>query len=271
MKFAYLAAFLAGAMFSGPAAAQFAGFAHTAVAPIYDGTNGNTSYIRLANTSTASKQISVTVIGMPSGRDYGSFTYNLAAWASQQKSIHEILRDAGITPGYIVPDTAYSVYLSTVGTIPLGFQHIVYNASTRALQNMSACNYRPNMDYAALNRFIGNVHTDQAIMSAYPATVSIHHYAGGSASYLVDVYVAETGEHKGNFTMSLQANETFTAPMGFFEQRVNWVPVLGQSHANLVFRRDDIGPYQAVVGHRVFNAALDSTISMAQYCPINPN
>jgi hypothetical protein len=304
MKFAYLAAFLAGSTFgaqaaetgsavpnfefpdeyrvsagrqaAAPAAPErestqaFSGIAHTVVAPIHDGANGNTSYVRLANTTTAPAIITVTVVGTPSGRDYGSFTYNIAASTSQQKSLHVILRDAGITPGYIAPDTGYSLYLSTTSRIPLGFQHVVHNANSRFFENMSVCTYRPNMDYTALNQFVGNVHTDQEIMRGYPTNVSVHHFGAAAGFYLVDVYVAETGEWKGNFTFTLQPNETFVAPMSYYEQRVNWVPQFGQSHANLVFRRNEFAPYQAVVGQHVYNAALDATINMSQFCALNP-
>jgi hypothetical protein len=304
MKFAFLGAFLAGAAFSAQAAetasaiphfefpdeyrvsagqqaaAQaaparestqgFSGVAHTVVAPVFDGANGNTSYVRLANLSTAPAIITVTVVGTPSGRDYGSFTYNVPASASQQKSIHDILREAGITPGYIAPDTGYSLYLSTTSREPVGFQHILHNANSRFFENMSVCTYRANMDYSALNQFVGNAHTDHDIMRDYPTNISIHHYGPAPAFYLVDVYVSETGEWKGNFTFTLQPNETFVAPMSYYEQRVNWVPQYGQSHANLVFRRNEIGQYEAVVGQRVYNAALDASINMSQFCGLNP-
>jgi hypothetical protein len=299
MKFAYLAALLAGAAFGvhaaettsavphfdfpeeyrvsaareaapGRESAQFSGISHTVVAPIFDGTNGNTSYIRLANTSTAAQFMTVTVVGTPTGRDYGSFTYNVAAWASPQKSIHVILRDAGITSGYVGGDTGFSLYLSTPATVPLAFQHVVYNANTRFFENVSICTYRPNLDYTAQNRFLANIHTDQAIMSAYPANVSFHHFGGEPATYLAEVYETETGTFKGNFSFTMRPNETFVAPMSYYEQRVGWTPVLGESHANILFRRDDIGIYTGSAGQRVYNAALDASINMSQFCAINP-
>jgi hypothetical protein len=141
--------------------------------------------------------------------------------------------------------------------------------TSRFFENMSGCTWDPTLTYSGLNRALGNIHTSQQIMSEYPALVAIHHYGLAPARYRADIYVSETGEWKGAFAFNIAANESYVVSMRWYEQSVGWNPIFGQSHANIIFSRDDGGTYQAVVGYSIFNQEFSAYVNMTQFCGIN--
>jgi hypothetical protein len=85
----------------------------TVVAPLFNGSDGNTSYVRLANVNTLPITVAVSIVGSPTGRVYGSKTYTIPSGASQQRSVLDYLRDAGVANAYIGTDTTFSLYLDS--------------------------------------------------------------------------------------------------------------------------------------------------------------
>lgn len=245
--------------------AAFNGSAFTVVAPLFDGTSGNTSYLRLANVSLSPVTFSVSVVGTPTGKDYGTAQYSVPPLSSPQYSYGEILARVGAT----VPtgaDDSFSFYLRTDADFT-GFQHVIYNPGNGFFENVSICTFDAAHVYSGLNQAVGNVHT--TLLAAYPSQVVIHHYGSAPARYHAAVYDGRTGAFKGAFNFDMAANETYVAPMSWYQSNAGWTPSGAEYHANIFFSRDDNGTYQAIVGQAIVNDVLHSVVNMTQFCGIN--
>lgn len=244
------------------------GDAYTVVTPIFTGTEGNVSYLRLANLNSHAVTVTVTVVGSPTGRVYGAAAFTIPPIASKQYSYQQVLNQAGFITSYIGDDNTWSFYIRSSEDLT-GFQHVIHNAYNKFFENMSVCTWDANFNYTGLNRALGNVHTTGPYMTEYPSAVMLHHYGAVRAIYRADVYASETGELKGGFNFYMNANESLIVPMSWYEDTVGWTPGETESHANIVFTRMDGPTFEAVPAHAVYNAELGAYLNMTQFCGIN--
>ena len=172
----------AGASLERPqAAATLNGNYYNVIAPTFNGSDGNTSFIRLGNSGTAATTFTVTVVGSPSGVVYGAGQLQVPAAASPQYSLAQILTTASagaLTGG----DTSYALYMQDPDSY-LSYQHVIYNGGNQFFENVSSCHYASNNDYALLNTLLYNVHTSQ--LAAYPAQIYIHNFATSSNTFRI--------------------------------------------------------------------------------------
>lgn len=243
------------------------GSTYTAVTPIFDGDEGNVSYIRLANVNDFAVTITVSVVGSPTGRLYGAAAFTIPPKASKQYAYTQVLQAAGVT-GYVGEDNIFSFYLRS-SEYRTGYQHIIFNGNNGFFENMSVCTWDPDFDYTGLNRAVGNVHTTNEYMVEYPSIVMLHHYGATRGLYRADLYASETGEHKGGFSFYVEANETFVIPMSWYMETAGWTPGPSESHANIIFDRLDGLQFEAIAGQAIYNARLGAYINMSQFCGIN--
>src|SRR5688572_12656074 len=68
-------------------AAAINGEDYAIIAPTYNGSDGNISYIRLVNLSDVQANYAITVIGSPSGRTYGTGTIAVPGRSSPQYAL----------------------------------------------------------------------------------------------------------------------------------------------------------------------------------------
>lgn len=244
------------------------GRTYTVVAPIFLGRAeedfGNLSFLRFPNGSDQTAATTVSIVGTPTGRLYGNITVTVPSLASPQFSINQILSTAGIT-GFLPGDSDYSLYLRNP-TPFTGVQHVIFNGTTRFFENASVCTFDPETDYSAINQSLINVHT--TALPAFPSIVFLHHYGATAATYRASVIEARQGTVKGQFTFRMEANESYSIPMQWYQDNVNWVPTANELHANIVFENLS-GPYQAITGQAIFNQQLGALINMSQVCGIN--
>lgn len=243
------------------------GTLYTVVAPIFDGSDGNVSYIRFPNGSGATAVTSVTVVGSPSGDIYGTFDLTVQNLASPQYSIGDILNLAG-APALSNGDDNYSLYLrSPSAGNYVGFQHVIYNASNGFFENVSVCTFDPLIEYSAINRSLINIHT--SVLAAYPATVFVHNYLNAPVTYTAAITDARTGNIEGFVDISMAANGSYAVPFTFFEDLIDWTPASNQQHANMIFQQSSTVGYYAVVGQAIQNSAFNSLVNMTQTCGLN--
>jgi hypothetical protein len=244
------------------------GRSYTILTPILDGSEGNESYVRFYNTNTSLPVVvTVTVVGTKSAHVYGSAYVTVPAMASPQYHFRQIINAAGFI-SYVSGDTGFSFYLRSSHDNTL-FQHVGYNASTRFFENLSVCTWDEGRTYVGMSRFIGNVHTSNIYMTEYPSAIVLHHYGTTTARYSARLYRATDGAFLGGMTFNMFANETFVAPVTFYEQTINWRPTDLESHVNIVFDRDDGFTFTGMAGHAVYNARLNAYLNMSQFCGIN--
>jgi hypothetical protein len=266
------AQFLIGAMPKASAAAgleqaqSIDGSTYTVVAPIFTGSDGNLSYLRFSNRSTATVVTPITIVGWPSGNSYGTVNVQVPAHASPQYSISEILSANNIN-GLQSGDQGFSLYLQG-GNPSAGFSHILYDSNNGFFENLSMCIWKANTDYSGLNSWVFNVHTTQ--LANYPATVFIHNFSSSAATFLVDIYEARYGGYKGTISLQANANSTYGIPFSWFETQASWTPGSTEQHANLNFRVSAASqPLSAVVGQAIFNQQFNSYVNMSEMCAIN--
>lgn len=244
---------------------------YAVVAPIWTGTDGeNLSYIRLANgkgivTPAATATFNITVVGTPSGNVYGTTSIQVPAAASPQYSITDILSAAGAGP-LINGDLGYQLYIASDATMNnTAFQHVIFNGKRGFFENVSACQWWPDVNYTGKNQLLTNVHT--SALADYPAYVSIQNY-GAAQPYSVQIFDARNGDVVGTVTLQIPANSTWFLPFSYFEQQLKWTPAANQQHVNLYVTSPSQSAFNAYVADFIYNATLDAYVNMTMFCGI---
>ncbi len=245
------------------------GSTYTVIAPTYTGSDGNLSFLRLYNTNDNAVTFTLTIVGTTTARVYGTATYSVPSQASPQYSMSDILAkaNAGALSG---GDTGYAIYMRAPAfNAANGFQHVIYNNNNGFFENVSACTYSSDINYADYNQTLINVHT--SALSAYPTQVTIHNYQNAAVEYGVTVIDARDGNAIGDVNIKLAANASYTVPFSWFETQLEFKPTSSQAHVNLKFYAvDDQGGPSAVVSQAIYNQKLAAYVGMTLFCSINP-
>ncbi len=149
----------------------------------------------------------------------------------------------------------------------MGYQHVIYSGISGFFENASRCIHYANVDYSYLNQILPDIHTSQ--MVAFPATVYIHNSSPVAGLYNVSVYEGKFGTLKGVFTLSVEANMTYSLPFSYFEQQVGWSPGTLETHGNLGFVPVGTQGYYLGVGQAIFNLGLKAYVNMSLFCNMN--
>lgn len=192
------------------------GALYTVISHMYAGEGGSLSYVRLVNSADTKNKFSISVVGSPSGRTYGTTDIEVNPSASPQYSLTQILSLAGagnLTGG----DTGYSLYLQNPEHLT-GYQHVVFNGVTRSFENASACSSLliQHQIPEALSVTLPNVHTSR--LAEYPSQVLIHNYWDLPVTYRVTVADAVTGNVIGAVDIATAANSSYSFPFSFSRQ-----------------------------------------------------
>jgi hypothetical protein len=244
------------------------GTLYSVIAPTYDGTGtGTLSFIRLFNGAQQTSTFSVTVVGSPSGRTYGSANIAVPRSASLQEDLGRILARASAGP-LTGGDTGYALYVQNADTAS-GWQHVTYNDGNKFFENHSVCGTLLNQQIASISstQVLINVHTSR--LSAYPSRIQIHNYWNAAVTYRVTIIDAVTGAVINAFNVATAANASYDIPMSQVESQINFVPTAAQNHVN-VFVTDPSGapPYE-VLGHTIMNSALGASLNLSTACAVN--
>lgn len=243
---------------------------YAVIAPIFrEGSAGLTSFIRLVNNAGedsggdefVATTYTITVVGATTGNTYGVATIPVAAYASPQYSIDEILTAANATP-LAGGDTGYALYVTTPhrGT---GFMHVVYNGANGFFENVSACQAYVQADTP--QKYLFNVHT--SALAAYPSQIYVHNYAATAVTYRVTVRDSRTGLTVGTTDLATSANSTTSMSFSQFEQLIGWTPSASQAHVNMEFVA--IGLDNSPVLVSTFVTYQSAAVSMSAICQVN--
>ncbi len=237
-----------------------AGSDYTVIGRVFLDEAGNVSYVRFLNLSGDAATVSATIIGSPSGRNYGTTQINIANHASRQIPVTQLLSDVGLT-GPISPDTRLALYLRSDAT-PVTVQHVLYSQSAGFLENMSACQ---NSSVSDANTALMNLHT--TTITDYVSYVTIYNYTSTTAAYDVQVYEATTGTLKGMVRVSVDPNSTFEQPLSWFQEQVQWSPSPSEFHANVVALPVS-GSRSALISHTIYNNRLGAFLNLTNFCTV---
>ena len=236
------------------------GFGSTVIGRLFLGDGGNTSYLRFFNQSGNTATISATMVGSPSGRDYGTTQISIANHASRQIPITDLMTAVGLTAP-VSPDDRLSVYLRS-DAAPVTLQHVLYSQSTGFFENMSTCQ---NSSVSDSNAALMNVHTTSIL--DYTSYVTIYNYATTAAVYDVQVYEAASGSFKGVVTVTVDPNATFEQPFSWFQDQVQWTPGPTDFHANIAAFPQN-GTRGALIFHTVYNNKVGVYLNLTNFCTL---
>ncbi len=241
------------------------GTLYAVVAPTYSG--NTTSYIRLFNGATATSTFSISVVGSPSGINYGTASITVPSNASPQYSIGEIVtaaRAGSLTGG----DTSYALYIQNADSTA-GYQHVTYNSSNSFFENNSICANLLSPTVVSINnaQVLTNVHTSR--LSAFPSTITLSNYWNAPVTYRLTVRDALTGGLIGQMNVTAQANATYSIPESQLESTIPFTPTANQSHVNVFIVDISGSPPNALSGVSITNNVLAAQINMSTACAVN--
>lgn len=237
------------------------------IAPTYNDPSGTTSYLRLYNANVQPSTYSITVVGSPSARVYGTANVSVPPLASPQYTLAQILsltKSSALVGG----DTSYSLYLQNPDDTA-AYQHVTYNTANGFFENASVCRALLNQhEIPTFQRVsVPNVHT--SVLAGYPSQVVIHNYWDAPITYRLTVTDSATGTQVGTMTLPMGINSTVTLPFSAIEQQIGWKPTASQFHANVLVTEVGNGYAPAIIGQNIRNQGLGADINMSLVCAIN--
>lgn len=264
------------------ASAALNGTLYAVVAPLYDGSTGSSSFIRLyGGTASANSTFTIRIVNSTTGANMGNMiTIPVPKYSSPQFSFDTLIAMAGTAK---TSDHNYSLYIQNAEPTA-GYQHVTYNATSGLFENNSNCSNTLNQVVKAANPslVLTNLHTTQINPSVYPMQIEIHNYWNAAVTYGVYGYDAGTADNAGTIragsgaaigskTYTVPANSTLSMSNAKLQQDFNFTPNSSQLHMNIIVT--EIGGQQpaevltAVVVNN--NSALAGTTNMSFACSVN--
>lgn len=263
------------------AQAALNGTLYAVVAPVYDGTTGSQSFIRLyGGVASASSTFTIRVISTTTGAQLGGVvTIPVPKNASPQIGLSTILTLAGASAA----DHGYSLYIQN-SEPTAGYQHVTFNGSSGLFENNSACAHTLNEVVTAAypSLVLTNLHTNLISTTTYPMQVDIHNYWNAAVTYGVYVYDAGTadatgavragsGAMVGSKQYTIAANSSLSMSMSKLQQDIGWTATGSQLHANIIVTEvANQAPAELLTAVVVNNSpSLSGTTNMSFACSVN--
>lgn len=249
------------------------GSQYAVISPLYDGTGGSMSYIRLFNGQGTTTTFNITVVKADNAiiPALGTVSIQVPSHASPQYPLvaaggsNSIFSQAGVADS---PGTTYALYIQD--TDPLtGYEHVTFNGITTLFENSSLCTSLVNQQLATNNTVaLPNVHTSQ--IPGYPSTISIANYSSASTTVTLTIVDAATGNTVGTMNKTIGTNATLLLPESQIESQLNFRPTSAQPHINILFTNAAGGAPPIEVGQSIVNSQLGGAINMSGACAVNP-
>ncbi len=270
------------ATFSGSVRAALNGTLYAVVAPLYDGSTGSTSFLRLyGGVSSASSTFTIRIVNATSGANMGNVvTISVPKNASPQFSFDTLLSMAGAAK---TTDHNYSLYIQN-SEATSGYQHVTFNGTSGLFENNSNCANTLNQVVKAAypSLVLTNLHTTQ-VNANYPMQIDIHNYWNAAVTYGVYAYDAGTadsatgavragsGAQVGSKTYTIAANSSLSMSVSKLQQDIGWTPTSSQLHANIIVTEiANQAPAEVLTAVVVNNSsALAGTTNMSFACSVN--
>ncbi len=244
------------------------GTLYAVIAPTYDGSNGTQSFFRLFNGAATATTFSITVVGSPTGRTYGTGTVLVPSNASPQYSLSEIRTIANNAATLNGGDTSYAVYLQNP-EVTAGYQHVTYNNGNGFFENASVCSRLLNDAIRTVSNSAVLLNVTTSVPTAYPSTVQIHNVWNAAVTYRFTVVAANDGAIKGSVNVQTAANASYSMPFTFFQNSVTWTPTASQIYANLIVTDVSGAAPSEILGQSIVNQTLSAEINMTTACAVN--
>lgn len=245
------------------------GSLYAVVAPLYLGLNNDPiSYLRLFNGGGSTATFTVKVVGSPTGRDYGTATFEIPTAATRQLALFEVLQGAGAS--IEAPDTNFSFYIQSAEPLA-GYQHVTHKPSVSYFENAAVCKATiQDVILAASSQMVlPSIHTSRLAAAGYPSSIELHNFANAAITYRFFVRDEITGRLIGQTDFSAQANSSYTIPWSQIESAVGWSPASNEIRANLIVTDPSGAPPAILLGQTIINNTLGVTLNMTTMCAVN--
>lgn len=277
-----LALAVLGAAMVGSTGAQAAlnGTLYAVVSPLYDGSNGSTSFIRLyGGAASANSTFTIRIVNTTTGANMGNLiTISVPKNASPQFSFDTLISMAGTAK---TTDHNYSLYIQN-SEATAGYQHVTFNGTSGLFENNSNCANTLNQVVKAAypSLVLTNLHTSLISTTTYPMQVEIHNYWNAAVTYGVYVYDAGTadsagviragsGAQVGSKTYTVGANSSLSMSVTKLQQDIGWTPSGSQLHANIIVTEIANQQPAEVLTAVVQNSNPAGTTNMSFACSVN--
>lgn len=213
------------------------------------------SYLRFFNNSPSSGTVTVRFYDI-FGSDVGGWiSPSIAPLASRQFAVSDIEIVAGIN------SAANVIYSAKISSTFVGlFQHVAWNVAGQGLTNLSGCNTGLSDNTTAAI----NVHSSR-LNDDYPSYIVLHSVSPQTTDITADVFDALTGLRIGGVTFrDVPANASGLLEISEFEDRLNYTPLPGQNHYNIVLT----GNTAAYIQHQVDNISAGMITNMTGTCTL---
>lgn len=260
------------------ARAALNGALYTVAAPIYDGSSGSTSYLRLFGGVTAASTFTINVVATATGATLGTAAITVPKMASPQLSFATVL---GLARAGMAADHGYALYIQNPDRTA-GYQHVTFNGTSGLFENSSSCATLLSQAVTAFypSLIVTNVHTDR-LAEGYPTQIDIHNYWNAPVTYGIHVYDAGTadtttgairagsGSPVGSTSYTIAANATLSLAFTKIQQDIRWTAGSSQLHANIIVSEIFDQPPTESVGVSIVNTKLGGVVNMAYACAVN--
>ncbi len=249
------------------------GTTYAVVAPTYNSPTGTLSYLRLFNGANGPSNFTITIVGSPTGKTYGTANIQVGRSASPQYSLTQILQNANVAvvngAGVLTGgDTSFSLYIQDPDTLS-GYQHVTYNAASAFFENVSVCNSLLNQTVSSnsSSAVLMNVHTSK--ISDYPSQIELHNFWNAAVTYRLTAVDSTTGVVISAMNLATAPNASYAIPFTSMQTTLNFQPSASQFHVNLIVTDPSGAPPYIMLGQSIVNSQLAANISMSTACAVN--
>ncbi len=265
--------------FASGAQAALNGTLYAVAAPMFDGSNGSTSFVRLyGGVASASSTFSIRVVNTTTGANLGNLvTISVPKNAAPQFSFGTILTMAGAAQ---TRDHNYALYIQNPEPTA-GYQHVSFNGTSSLFENIGVCANLLNQSVTAAypSLVLTNLHTDR-LAAGYPSEINIHNYWNAAVTYGVFVYDAGSADNAGAIragagammgskTYTVGANSTLNLTFVQLQQAIGWSTSDNQLHANIIITETSNQAPAEVLTSFIVNKALGGAVNMSSACAVN--
>lgn len=237
------------------------------------------SFIRFYNGGLSTATISMTIVNPSTGATVGSVVnISVPAHAAKIMDMRTLLGSCYANAN-VADGGAYVVYLKSSEPLA-GYQHLLFNGNNYLFENNSSCANLLNASTLASDNslaLLGVTTNNLSVGSVnYPSSIVVHNYSTASATYKLSVFDANSGAFKGDYDLTVPANNSRSVPFynssnvsGSLQTMIGWTTTSSELYASIVITDTGGAIPQAAATISYTNVGLGGSFNMTTACAIN--
>ena len=249
------------------------GSTYAVITPVYDGSSGASSFLRLFNGGTAATTFNVTIVNAANGITLGAAPIQVPANASPQYAMtptggaNSIFAQAGVSAS---STQKYALYIQNTDTLT-GYQHVIYAGASQLFVNNSVCTTPMSQQLASSSKqVLTDLFTTQlAALAPLPTVVTFHNTSASQVIATVRGYDSNSGTLVGQYNQTIGANASVTLTQPQLEQSLGFFPSSSQFQMNIVVTNSTGGTLPVRLTNVVQSAAMGGEVNLSEICAMN--